>query len=201
MLEMLLAITLAASPAPVPVPDPPARILPKASPAVDAETDEPTVGEIQGAAARWADPATSGAGAPARARAAALLPTLTAELRVDERSYRVVGLQASGEVDYARYAPGWLAAVRATWDLAALVLPPSERIDAKGALDRARRRDEAVRRATGLYFERRRLQLQLQLGTEPPASPRDRAQAELELERLAAELDALTGGAFTRRRP
>lgn len=158
-----------------------------------ASRGDPAIAEVQEAAARWAEPRAHGD--PSAARAAALLPRLTAEFRVEDRSYRVSGLQGSGEVDYTRQAPGWRAGVRATWDLAALASPPSERIDAKGALDRARRRDDAVRRATALYFERKALRLALALN--PPTVASERAAAELEIERLAAELDALTGGRFS----
>jgi hypothetical protein len=156
---------------------------------------EPSISDLQAAAARRADPLGSIVETPARGRLAALLPRLTAELRIDERSYRVMGLQGTGEVDYARYAPGWLAAVRASWDLARLVEPLADAAAAKGAIERARRREEAIRKVTAIYFERRKLRLALALA--PPAATAERADAELELERLAAELDGLTGGAFT----
>ena len=160
-----------------------------------ASRGDPAIADVQAAAARCSDPTVSQGADVGRGRVAALLPQLTAEVRFDDRSYRVVGLQGSGEVDYERNAPGWLAAVRATWDLGALVTPLHQRVDAKGLLDRARRRDEAVRRATALYYERRRLRLALELAA--PAAGADRASAALEIERLAAELDALTDGAFT----
>jgi hypothetical protein len=191
----LLILTASAPPAP-----PERAVLDDAGPAARrglalASRGDPRIGDVQAAAARCADGATAEGGALARGRIAALLPRLTAEVRFDDRSYRVVGLQASGEVDYARHAPGWLAALQATWDLAALVAAPADRVDAKGLLDRARRREEAVRRATALFYERRRLRLSLELA--PPAGAAERAASELEVERLAAELDALTGGAFT----
>lgn len=160
-----------------------------------ASRGDPSISELQAAAARCSDPLGGGGEAAGRSRIAALLPRLTAELRIDERSYRVMGLQGTGEVDYARYAPGWLAAVRASWDLSSLVHPPAEQLAVKRAIERARRRAEAVRKVTALYFERRRLKLALALA--PPPSAAERAEAELELERLAAELDGLTGGAFT----
>jgi hypothetical protein len=140
---------------------------------------------VQAAAARLAAP-------PAAHRSAlsALLPRVTAEVRHDEQSNRVVGLQGSGEVDYLRLTPGTSVAVRATWDLARLVAPPEP-----GAADHARRRDEAVRRATQLYYERRQLRVALLLA--PPEDPVARADAELEIDRLGAELDALTGGLFS----
>ena len=65
---------------------------------------------------------------------------------------------------------------------------------ASPALSRHRRREEAVKRATALYYERRRLVVLLAL--EPPTTPLGRAEAELELERTTAELDAVTGGLY-----
>ncbi len=50
---------------------------------------------------------------------------------------------------------------------------------------------------TRLHFERRRARVALLL--EPPADPVARVQAELEVEQLGAELDALTGGLATGR--
>lgn len=162
---------------------------------------EPSIGEVQDAAARTADREVSEAeGFARRARAAALLPRLTVEARRDERSYRVVGLQSAGEVDYRHEAPGSAILVRATWELGELVAARGEIAAAAAAEARARRRVEAVHRATALFFERRRLQLELLLA--PPESALARAEAELKVERLGAELDAFTGGLLAgRRRP
>ncbi|HSN14280.1 MAG TPA: hypothetical protein VLT61_06575, partial [Anaeromyxobacteraceae bacterium] len=80
---------------------------------------------VQRAAAAEAERWLSTAPAFARrARVAALLPRITAEYRYEERSRRVVGLQGSGEVDYLNLAPGSEIALRATWDLGALVAAP-----------------------------------------------------------------------------
>lgn len=154
---------------------------------------EPAVAEVQAAAAREAErdgPAIDGF--PRRARLAGLLPRLTAEVRYDERSYRVVGLQGSGEVDYLRLAPGKAFLVRATWDLGTLVAARGELAAASAADARTRRRGAAVKRATTLFFDRRRAMLALVL--DPPAGALARAEAELALDRLTAELDVLTGG-------
>jgi hypothetical protein len=154
---------------------------------------EPGIAEVQAAVARAADGENPGAvGFGRRARLAALLPRLTAEYERDERSYRVVGLQGSGEVDYLRLSPGYSFSLRATWDLGSLVAATGEVSAASEAAARARARADAVRRATGVYYERRRLRLALLL--EPPGTAIARAQAELEIDRLGAELDALTGG-------
>jgi hypothetical protein len=194
----LVPLLLVALPTPSPVAPAPAVAAPSPSPsrgaaAAGARADPP-IAVVQREAARHAGDLDGEADARGRARAAALLPRLTAEVRLDDRSYRVSGLQGSGEVDYARYAPGWLVAVRATWTLADLVDPPAPAASAQGLLERSRRRREAVRTATDLYFERRRLRMRLEL--DPPAAAGERGELELEVERLGAELDALTGGAF-----
>jgi hypothetical protein len=48
-----------------------------------------------------------------------------------------------------------------------------------------------------LYYERRRERLALLV--DPPAGTLERAEAELRVERLGAELDALTGGLLSGR--
>jgi hypothetical protein len=156
---------------------------------------EPGIAEVQEAAAREAERDGPSIDAfPGRSRLAALLPRLTTEYRHDERSYRVVGLQGSGEVDYLRLAPGNTFLVRATWDLGSLVAAKGELAAFSAAQARARRRDAAVRRATAAFFDRRRVMLALLV--DPPTTALARAEAELALDRLTAELDALTGGLF-----
>lgn len=202
LLALAAACCFAASPAP--------RVDPPAGAAGASERDalralaalaagEPPIAEVQEAAARTADlQAPEAEGFARRARAAALLPRLTAEVRRDERSYRVVGLQSSGEVDYRHLSPGSAVLLRATWELGELVAAPGELAAAAASEARARRRLEAVRRATALFYERRKAQLELLLA--PPERALARAEAELEVERLAAELDALTGGLLAGRR-
>jgi hypothetical protein len=105
----------------------------------------PGIVEVQEAAARAADRAGGGPRELARrARLATLLPRLTVEYRLDDRSTRVVGLQGSGEVDYRRLAPGSGFALRATWDLGELVAARGELAAAAAERERARRRREAV---------------------------------------------------------
>ncbi len=160
---------------------------------------EPGIAEVQDAASREAEASVAEApGFPRRARLAALLPRVTAEYRRDERSYRVVGLQGAGEVDYQRLSPGVAFGVSATWELGELVAARGEIAAASAEGERARRRSEAMKRATVLFYERRRARLALLLA--PPESALARAQAELEVDRLGAELDALTGGLLSGRR-
>lgn len=160
---------------------------------------EPDAATLQRAAARVVDREGSAPDLAARARWAALLPKLTAEYRHDQSANRVVGLQGSGEVDYLRFAPSDAVLVRASWDLPSLVAGADELAAAARAEAHAKRRQEAVEKVTKLLFERRRLRAALLLA--PPVDPVARAQAELEIARLAAEIDALTGGALTEPAP
>lgn len=195
---MVLLIQLLLAAAPTPPPDRlPAEEIERVARRrlASAARGDPEIADVQAAAERCADPLISDRAGMAHARAAALLPTVTAELRFDDRSYRVVGHQSSGDVDYARQAPGWSASLKATWDLGALEAPPAERVTARALLERARRRDLALKGATALYYERRRLRLRME--QEPASDPAAQAAAVLDVERLAAELDALTCGAFT----
>jgi hypothetical protein len=194
MAPSLLALLLAAPPvAPVAPPDP-ARLLARLT------AGEPSIAEVQVAAARHAEAATPDpAGLARRRRMAALLPRVTAQVRHEENAYRVTGLQGTSEVDYLRSSPGTSYSLLATWELGDLVAATGEAAAAAAALARARRRDEAVHQATTLFFERRRRLAALL--ADPPPDARARLEAELELARVTAELEALTGGLLAERRP
>lgn len=195
---LLAAVALVTSPAPTAA-VPPSTSAPAAEEALRAlaaaGVGEPGIGEVQRAAAREAERALGSGGTRRRGRLAALLPRLTTEVRLDQSSTRVVGLQGSGEVDYLRLEPGTAVVIRATWDLRDLAGAPGEPAVPPAAA-RIRAREAAVQRATTLFYERRRALLALLLA--PPAAPLARAQAELEIDRLGAELDAMTGGLLGR---
>ena len=197
-----LCAPLATLAQPLPPGPPPAPAVPLDGPAPRALAlaagGDPDIAELQAAAAREADRGVPDVGSyPSRARLSALLPRISAEIRHEEQSNRVVGLQGSGEVDYLRVAPGTTVLVRASWILGHLVAAPGELQATTRAAARARHRAEAIARVTRLHFERRRARVALLL--EPPADPVARVQAELEVEQLGAELDALTGGLATGR--
>lgn len=183
----------ARSPSTPPPPDP-ARLLARVT------AGEPPIAAVQAAAARHAEAATPDPVELARRRRlSALLPRITAQVRHEDNAYRVTGLQGTGEVDYLRSSPGTSYSLHATWELGDLVAASGEAAAAAASLARARRRDDAVRQATALHFERRRRLLALL--ADPPPDARARLEAELELERVSAELDALTGGSAAGRRP
>ncbi len=196
-MSLLLPVLLAAAPA-LAVPS----ALPlQADPELQAAqisgwlfAGEPPIEAVQRAAARGLPGEPEAAESwSARARLAALVPALSAEYRHDERG-RWYGV---GSEDLLRSAPGDAVSVRATWWLSRLVFTPDEVRAALAAADLARRRQERVERATRLYFHRRRLRLSLALS--PPEDARARAELAVEIDEVAAELDALTGGLFTGR--
>jgi hypothetical protein len=84
---------------------------------------------------------------------------------------------------------------RVTWDLDKLVMS-SERIRViNEAQDVVKLRDNVLSDVTKIYFERRQLQVQMLL--DPKGDLRGRIKDQLRLLELTAQLDALTGGAFS----
>ncbi|HYS79337.1 MAG TPA: hypothetical protein VEM76_01435 [Anaeromyxobacteraceae bacterium] len=182
--------------------EPPAEILSSPAAAAAARVEaarllglalagEPPIERVQRAAeARAAPTRADAAGWGRRARLAALVPRVTAEYRHDERSYRVLGVSSGAEVDYLRSTPGDSVSVRLGWNLEGLVFGRGE-LDAAAAAERAEgKRSAAAERATRLYYQR--VRLRLALAASPPTTGRSRAEQELELEAVTAELDALT---------
>ncbi len=85
--------------------------------------------------------------------------------------------------------------VRLVWELDKLIMS-SERIRViNEAQDIVKLRDKVLAEVTRLYFERRRLQVERLLA--PKADMLARVKDELRLMELTANLDALTGGAFS----
>jgi len=87
---------------------------------------------------------------------------------------------------------------RATWDLGRIVFNPDELGAEAAALRVADVRREIEATVIRLYFERRRLKAEA-LATD--ASDKvSRFRLDLRVQEIEAELDALTGGAFSRLR-
>jgi hypothetical protein len=87
---------------------------------------------------------------------------------------------------------------RATWDLGQIVFNPDEVAASAHALRMAEVRREIETVVIRLYFERRRLKAQALASDASEGDPAGRV--EIRIQELDAEPDALTGGAFTRRR-
>jgi hypothetical protein len=223
MITLLLALTFAQSadgPAPAgadrapaadaaeakpePRPRPPRRPrLPALDPAVlrALAAADPPVDALRAAATALvlAEPARARS-LVERARWAGWLPEL--RLRVDRRFNRAesadlgtapgaalapVGIDSDNDVRYE---------CRATWDLSRIVFNPDELAAQMQALRTAEARREIESLVIRLYFERRRLKAELAAADANDVAAGMRL--EVRMAEIEAELDALTGGAFTR---
>ncbi len=89
-----------------------------------------------------------------------------------------------------------VGSVRATWSLSDLVMSSDEIRIINEAQDVVKLRDKVLEEVTRLYFERRRLQVDQLLGSG--GELKKRVSDELRLAELTAQIDAYTGGSFSR---
>ena len=133
-----------------------------------------------------------------RARTNALAPRLTTQvqgdLNDDRRTVEQVGEPTI--VSQTNDQSGRLV-VGAAWDLDRLVFEPQEMAVARESVRIANLRDRVLDEVTRRYFERRRLQVDLELS--PPKDLADRVKKELRLQELTADMDAVTGGWFSQK--
>lgn len=91
------------------------------------------------------------------------------------------------------------ASIRATWALSKLVMSSEEIRVINEAQDIVKLRDKVLEDVTRLYFERRRLQVDLLLGGG--GDLKKRVGDELRLAELTAQIDAYTGSRFSKALP
>jgi len=119
---------------------------------------------------------------------------------IDGDNYRTIDLDRGGTNDPDFYIEGprdrnfgWN--VDLSWDLGELIWNSSQTsIDVRSRL-MVQLRNDILDEANKLYFERRRLQLELQ--NSPPENTQQKMLKELRLAELTASIDALTGGYFS----
>src|SRR6185369_1853760 len=139
-----------------------------------------------------------------RARLAGWLPEVRG--RVDRRFARAESVDLGSSTSTAPLAPVGIDSdndvryeLRATWDLSKLVFNPDEIGAHFQALRTADARREIESLVIRLFFDRRRLKAELfaadAIATGMPLSG---VKMQLRVAEIEAELDALTGGAFTR---
>jgi competence ComEA-like helix-hairpin-helix protein len=87
--------------------------------------------------------------------------------------------------------------LRLTWELDRLIFDPQEMAVARESVRTANLRDRVLDEVTRRYFERRRLQVDLELS--PPRDLADRVKKELRLQELTADIDAATGVWFSQK--
>lgn len=160
---------------------------------------EPTIREVQQAAVDYAR-ANPDRIDSWRARAAnrAFAPQLEVQVDKDwDKTHRVFEEpgQPKREADYDYDDLG--LRVKARWNLDRAIFDPEEPKVNREAIRLQRYRDDVVDEVTRRYFERRRLQIELDL--TPPTDMADRVRKELRLQELTADIDALTGGFLSQR--
>lgn len=199
LLSFLLA--QAAPPSPPPAPRRPPPPLPAAVVRAAFEGDPP-VAFLRGAATALALAEPERARAlVSRARWAGLLPEL--RVRVDRRFSRTESLDLERTAADPLASPVGVDSIndmryecRATWDLGRIVFNPDEVAASAHALRMAEVRREIETVVIRLYFERRRLKAEALASDASEGSPAIRG--EIRIQELEAELDSLTGGAFSR---
>jgi len=83
----------------------------------------------------------------------------------------------------------------AQWDLPRLVFDADEIRVVRELTSRVEKRISLLTMVTRMYYERRRLQIQMII--EPPSDIKESADIDLRLEELTATLDAMTGGLYS----
>ena len=136
-----------------------------------------------------------------RARFAGWLPEV--RIMVDRRFARTESVDLGSPTDVAALAPVGIDSnndvryqARATWDLSKLIFNSDEIGAQFQALRTADTRREIESLVIRLYFERRRLKAESTTADDLDMLPGSRR--ELRIAEIEAELDALTGGVFTR---
>lgn len=186
-----------------------ARSLPAADPNEASEANvrrlleryknEPSVREVHEAAARYAEVHPELIQSwRIRSRLSALGPQVRGDYRyqVDGRMRVAQGGSSEpsrSEDESWRHQPN----VRAQLDLDRLIFNPDELRVSNEIVDLVRLRESVLDQVTKIYYERRRLQLELDM--TPPKDLAGRVRKELRLQELVADLDSLTGGFFSKR--
>ena len=127
----------------------------------------------------------------------ALLPTIS--FGIDNAISDTYEIYTSSSKSYWIYGPedrttGWDIDFR--WNLSELIWNEDQvQIDVRSRL-MVQLRDDIIDEVNRLYFERRRLQIELLLN--PPHERKQLIEKRLRIQELTAGLDGLTGGAFSK---
>ncbi|MBN2358461.1 MAG: helix-hairpin-helix domain-containing protein [Deltaproteobacteria bacterium] len=160
---------------------------------------EPTIREIQQAAIDYARAHPERIDSwRARAANRAFAPEIETRVTKDwDKTTRVMQVAGNPDQNATYDYDNWQLMVRGRWDLDRAVFDPEEPKVAREGIRLQRYRDDVLNEVTRRYYERRRLQLELDLA--PPTEMGDRVRKELRLQELTADIDALTGGYFSQK--
>jgi competence ComEA-like helix-hairpin-helix protein len=160
--------------------------------------NEPSIRDVQEAATRFAEVRPEMiASWQSRSRVAALGPQLRAEYRYVGSTDARLAETSTGQTQTDNTGIEHRPLARAQWDLDRLIFNPDELRVSNQVVDLVRLRESVLDQVNKLYFERRRLQIDLEVS--PPTDVAGRVRKELRLQELVADLDALTGGFFSRK--
>lgn len=164
----------------------------------DIERREPSLDEVRMAALRYAGlDGRSESGWGRRARLAGLLPALTLQAQRETDEDEALSRSSTGtqKLDVGAGEDLDLQA-RAVWQLDRLVFDEVELRALQTAQRLHRDRLQLLIQVTNIYFQRRKLQIMAIWS--PPSDPSKAALDALAVVELGAQLDALTGGYFSR---
>lgn len=133
-----------------------------------------------------------------RSRVAGIAPrfTATGQGTLDNDERKVTNLDAAqSEIESTTDSNTGRLTLGARWDLDRLIFDSEELSVAREAVRTSNLRDRVLEEVTRRFFERRRLQVDLELA--PPTDLSDRVRKELRLQELTADIDAFTGGWFS----
>lgn len=185
---LLLALCLLAAPA--------VALADERATLAELEQREPTLAEVRDAALRNAGLDRHPERAWARrARLAGLMPVLTVSLDRGLGHDADLSRESSGKesLDIATNRDIGVEA-RAVWRLDRLLYDEAEVRALQTAQRQHQERVELLLRVTGIYYQRRKLQLARQRNTNEAT----RLDQQLAIDELTDQLDALTGGYFRR---
>jgi hypothetical protein len=163
---------------------------------LDSFGDEPSIGYVQKAAIEYAEvhPDKIKAWRDA-ARKKAMLPNVSVGLDRYVTDYWHWDSGTNPDtLQKGKDAVSW--DVTMTWDMSELIWNSNQTsIDTRSKL-MVELRDDIMDEVTRTYFERRRLQIEML--TSPPQDLKQSLEKELRLQELTADIDALTGGLFSK---
>ncbi len=164
-------------------------------------SSEPNIVSVQNAAAEYArvNPDAYDSWMSA-SRLAYILPSnIRGQLRRQDGDQSDVRTTSSGLSDLVSTDEQLQIILRADWDLTRLVFN-KDSITAARQIERiVNQREDILTTVNKLYFARRQLQVDLEL--EPPTSVERAVKSQLRIDALTADLDALTGGWFSKQLP
>ncbi len=157
---------------------------------------EPTVEETRRAALRYWKLNRPGP-TPGRLRASAALPALHTGAQGGRLLDRTSRQETGSPVRLVRRdGLDWMVSASLEWRLDRLIFHPAELKVEMLRLRRAQMREDVAERVVRLYYARRRLQVVMRL--KPARTLQAALRRRMQLARATAELDALTGGWFSR---